>query len=192
MPVYPTLSWPVLCQGELLVTATAGTVKSWTAERLKLEAQGDGLMFSRKNKAYSTGSTAAALEAAISAVDNYTSSGSAAPVSPSRVAADRADAAGTAGVDQDVGRAPSRWRQLQQTGQAEGAGPVPASCKAANPMSRESVMARGLQVDATNKVVVKPHAELSTYHIMSSHLANNVPGYSLPGTGANGQVGFSL
>lgn len=36
--------WCVL-QEEVLITASAATVKSWTATQLKLEAQGDGLMF---------------------------------------------------------------------------------------------------------------------------------------------------
>eukprot|EP00878_Enallax_costatus_P003652 GHUV01003866.1.p1 GENE.GHUV01003866.1~~GHUV01003866.1.p1 ORF type:complete len:1163 (+),score=390.16 GHUV01003866.1:185-3673(+) len=188
------------CLGEMLVTATGGTIKSWTAERLKLEAQGDGLMFSRKNKAYSTGSTAAALEAAIAAADNCTSSGSAAPGSSSRASADRADAAAAAvvGLDQEVSaETPVRQRpqQLQNgpagaTARAPGpAALVPAACKATNPMSRESVMARGMQVDATNKVVVRQHEPTSTFIIPVSAMSN-MPGYPLPTT--NGQVSTML
>eukprot|EP00878_Enallax_costatus_P041402 GHUV01048157.1.p2 GENE.GHUV01048157.1~~GHUV01048157.1.p2 ORF type:complete len:186 (-),score=74.16 GHUV01048157.1:734-1291(-) len=185
----------------MLVTATGGTIKSWTAERLKLEAQGDGLMFSRKNKAYSTGSTAAALEAAIAAADNCTSSGSAAPGSSSRASADRADAAAAAvvGLDQEVSaETPVRQRpqQLQNgpagaTARAPGpAALVPAACKATNPMSRESVMARGMQVDDTNKVVVWQHAEPTSTFIIPVSAMSNMPGYPLPTTAPNGQVGL--
>lgn len=188
-------------QGELLVTATAGTVKSWTAERLKLEAQGDGLMFSRRNRSYSSGSTALALAAAIAAADNASSSSNAtAPSTPNRsgrldraAAAEAAAAAAGAPLDEDS-MAPTIGSHLtdgvtQQNGLAgmvveasmstfadpavsdtAASTPVPAACKAANPMSVDNARARGLHVDAAGKVVVPKqpaqHTSVFPYSVM--------------------------
>lgn len=54
-------------QEELLVTASSTTVKSWTADQLKLEAQGDGLMFSRSSRTLSASSSSAPAGAAAGA-----------------------------------------------------------------------------------------------------------------------------
>lgn len=53
-----------------MVTASTTTVKSWTADQLKLEAQGDGLMFTRRSRALtpSNQSNPAAYSAAASTV----------------------------------------------------------------------------------------------------------------------------
>lgn len=69
-------------------------MKCWTAERLKLEAQGDGLMF-RRSKSYNSASTAAALAAAIAAAD---SSAEFAITAPGRLEALDRDAAAAAAV----------------------------------------------------------------------------------------------
>jgi hypothetical protein len=46
------------------VTASTTTVKSWTADQLKLEAQGDGLMFTRRSRALTQSSSSQAHSAA--------------------------------------------------------------------------------------------------------------------------------
>lgn len=184
----------VASQGEMLVTASSNTVKLWTADQLKVEAQGEGLMFSRSSNISQQVATADALAAAIAAADNSSSS-AAAPATPTRgESADRAAAAAAAvasaatdqqqavlgvpqrqapegpviAVDAQADATDSEAREASmsaflEAGAAAAADaatslPVPASCTAANPMSRENARARGLQVDATGTVVLKQHS----------------------------------
>lgn len=205
-------------QGELLVTATSSTVKGWTAERLKLEAQGDGLMFSRRNRSYNSVSTAAALDAAILAADN---SFELSLTAPARLeATDRAIAAAAAVAaapeaatapwstdDEDVA-ADVRLRPARHGSSADGVAKpadeadtssfrLPASartvsapvealsaalhdCKAPNPMSPENASRRGLQLDPSGTVVVKPRADTrNLFNPVYPVSAMQVPSYPI-------------
>eukprot|EP00879_Flechtneria_rotunda_P011134 GHRR01011632.1.p1 GENE.GHRR01011632.1~~GHRR01011632.1.p1 ORF type:complete len:1046 (+),score=387.29 GHRR01011632.1:425-3139(+) len=148
------------CLGELLVTASNATVKSWTADRLQLEAQADRLMFSRAKPGNST-NTSEALAAALAP------SGHGRSETADRVAAAAAQMGGnTDGIasssNNDVSRhasTPIDTLAVPAVAAAANLGHAatapPASITAANPMSRQQVMRRGLAVDPQGTVLLQ-------------------------------------